>query len=288
MSTATVKLAITAAALSLLTMIPIISRPVSVEAMELRRNFVDVWIYKPFRHGAPIDWEDVCVPSREKVCQRLLIAKAENAGDKAVILMMGGKGKNLTKWRKGKLAISRNFLTRSSPLLARAGFITAMTGLASDIDKRQGMSDEFRTSREHHRDISAAVEFLASEGAREIYLIGTSRGTLSVAYLATVMTHPNIEGYVLTASMNDIVDHFHAIKLPVLMVHNIDDECPKTTHLNARAAYHALNANSRNKFITLSGGDIPISKPCQARSYHGFLGIEHEAVSAIVDWMSRP
>lgn len=286
MSTATVKLAFAAAALCLLTMTSNISRP--VEAMELRRNFVDVWIYKPFRHGAPIDWENVCVPSREKVCQRLLIAKAKNAGDKAVILMMGGKGKNLTKWRKGKLAISRNFLTRSSPLLARAGFITAMTGLASDIDKRRGMTDEFRTSREHYRDIVAAVEFLASEGAREIYLIGTSRGTLSVAYLATVMTHPNIRGYVLTASMNDIVDHLHAIKLPVLMVHNIDDECPKTTHLNAQAAYRALNPNSRNKFITLSGGDMPISKPCQARSYHGFLGIEREAVSAIVDWMSRP
>ena len=45
------------------------------------------------------------------------------------------------------------------------------------------------------------VDFLVDEGAREVYLIGTSRGTLSVAYLATVITHPRVAGYVLTATL---------------------------------------------------------------------------------------
>ena len=40
------------------------------------------------------------------------------------------------------------------------------------------------------------MDFLVSEGACEVFLIGTSRGTLSAAYLASVMTHANVEGYV--------------------------------------------------------------------------------------------
>ena len=56
----------------------------------------------------------------------------------------------------------------------------------------------------HHTDMRAVGGFPGERGrAREVYLIGTSRGTLSVAYLATVMAHPNVKGYVLTATLAD-------------------------------------------------------------------------------------
>jgi len=37
--------------------------------------------------------------------------------------------------------------------------------------------------------------------------------------------------------------------------------------------------------LMFEGGDDPISKPCQARSAHGFLGIEEKVVDATVRWM---
>ena len=256
-----------------------------IHGAEIQRKNVDVITYLPFRHGAPLDWEDVRLPTREGVYQRLLIARGANAGNKAVILFMGGKGRNLTKRRRGRLKTNRNFLVRSAPLFARAGFVAAMAGLPSDRDKREGMIDDFRGSQEHHADIRAAVDFLVSEGARDVFLIGTSRGSMSVAYLASVMKHLRVKGYVLTATPERTLFYINKIKHPVLMVHNIDDECKRSSYQGAQSVYYTLGNIPKKKFIALSRGSPPKSKPCRAMSAHGFLGIERKAVNAIVDWM---
>ena len=126
-----------------------------------------------------------------------------------------------------------------------------------------------------------------SEGAREVFLIGTSRGTVSAAYLASVMTHPNVKGYVLTASVETIIFDTERIERPVLMAHHADDECRVTTLTGARAAYRSLLRSPRKHFITVSGGDTPqVSNPCRALTAHGFIGAERETVGAIVDWMN--
>ena len=98
------------------------------------------------------------------------------------------------RFRQGSgIRFSGNFLVRSSALFADAGFITAIVDSPSDRPEGPlggrdgGMTDDFRQSSMHLTDIRAVVDFLVDEGAREIYLIGTSRGTLSVAYLATVI-----------------------------------------------------------------------------------------------------
>ena len=134
------------------------------------------------------------------------------------------------------------------------------------------MSDDFRASKEHHADIKAAVDFLVSEGACEVFLIGTSRGTVSVAYLASVMTHPKVKGYVLTASVETIVFDTERIEHPVLMAHHADDECRVTTLTGARAAYNTITKSPRKAFITVSGGDAPRSRACGPLSAHGIFG----------------
>lgn len=257
---------------------------VGAQAAQIEREKVDVLLYRDFRGGAPLEWEDVYIPTREGVRQRLLIAKAANAGCKAVLLFPGGKGKRVTRKRQGRMSTTRNFLVRSSPLFARAGFVTVAVPAPSD--RSGGMYAGFRASKEHHADMAAAVDFLVNEGACEVFLIGTSRGTLSVAYLASVMTHPNVKGYVLTASMEDVVFHTDKIERPVLMVHHADDECRVTTYTGAQAAYRTLVKSPRKGFITVSGGDTPRSRACGPLSAHGFLGAERETVAAIAAWMN--
>ena len=252
--------------------------------MKIKRDKVAVLPYKDFGVGAPLEWEDVYLPTRTNVTQRLLLAKATNTGDKAVVLFKGAEGTPITCKKEEGLKLNNNFLVRSSALFAEAGFMTAIVDAPSD--KGYGMENRFRKSEAHQKDIAKVVDFLVCEGACEVFLIGTSRGTLSAAYLASVMTHANVEGYVLTASLEDVVFYTENIKRPVLMAHHADDECHVTTLTGARTAYNTITKSPRKAFITVSGGDPPRGRACGPLSAHGFIGAERETVAAIVDWMN--
>ncbi len=168
---------------------------------------------------------------------------------------------------------------------AKLGY--GLDGISSLLTPYGGMDDQFRSSKAHHMDIVRVVDFLVSEGVREVFLIGTSRGTVSVGYLASVMKHANVKGYVLTASMADIVFYAEKIENPALMVHHTDDECRVTGYTDAVASYRTITRSHRKSFVTVSGGDTPqVSNPCRALTAHGFLGVERETVAAIVDWMN--
>ena len=254
--------------------------------MEIKRKKVDVLTYRDFANGASFEWEDVYLSTRTNVTQRLLLAKATNMGDKAVVLFKGAEGTPITCKKEEGLKLNNNFLVRSSALFAEAGFMTAIVDAPSD--KGYGMENRFRKSEAHQKDIAKAVDFLVCEGAHEVYLIGTSRGTLSVAYLATEMTHSNVKGYVFTASVKRLAQFdLESIVHPVFMAHHAEDGCHAATYTGAQAAYSRLVKSPRRDFITVSGGDSPIDKnPCKARTRHGFLGKERKVVKDIVRWMN--
>ena len=65
------------------------------------------------------------------------------------------------------------------------------------------------------------------------------------------------------------------------MVANIDDGCEKTPSEGAEEIASMLTASKNVEVKMFSGGDAPISKPCNALSYHGFLGIEDDVVNYI-------
>ena len=263
------------------------SRP---QAPKIERTSIVVEPHPVFPVGASLPREDVYLPTRPGVRQRVLLARTANAGTKAVILFTGGNGTPITLARHGGTRLTANSLVRSSALFAEAGFITAVVELPLDTPVDRSVSNAFRQSPMHHTDMRAAVDFLVDEGAREVFLIGTSRGTLSVAYLATVMAHPNVKGYVLTATLADrppaVRSYASRITDPVLMVHHTDDGCHVTKYADARAIFEAIPVSTRKGFVSVSGGDPPRGRACGAMSAHGFLGVEHKTMSAIVDWMN--
>ena len=264
--------------------------PSQPQAPGIKRSPVEVEPHPVFPVGASVPREDVYLPTRPGVRQRVLLARTANAGAKAVILFAGGNGTPITVARTWGIRLTANSLVRTSALFAEAGFITAVVELPLDSPVNRSVSNAYRQSPMHHTDIRAVVDFLVSEGAREVFLIGTSRGTLSVAYLATVMAHPNVKGYVLTATLADkppaVRSYALRITDPVLMVHHSEDACYVTTYAAARAIFEVIPASTRKDFITVSGGDPPRSRACGAQSAHGFLGMERETVTAIVDWMN--
>ncbi len=76
------------------------------------------------------------------------------------------------------------------------------------------------------------------------------------------------------------------IRVPTLVVAHEDDECWATPPGGAEWIAESLVNASRVEMKMFSGGDEPRSKPCNALSAHGFLGIEQDVVAAIAGFIT--
>ena len=186
------------------------------------------------------------------------------------------------------------FLVRSRAEFVRRGVVAAILDAPSDQQRGWGMADEFRLSEDHAVDISAVIVDIRKRLPNlPLFLIGTSRGTISAAALASRLKPP-IAGTVLTATMFRSAGQrskepgpglskfdFASISVPLLFAHHVSDQCSVTPYGDA--------ARFSDKFplITVWGGLPPESGPCEARSQHGFLGKEADTVEQIVNWMLK-
>ena len=170
------------------------------------------------------------VPTRPDVTVRLLVIKANSKPSTALILFPGADGAKHFGEKDGRFWVSNNFLMRSSRDLAAAGYIVVAVDAPSD--QSCGMSDQFRTSPQHAKDVRKIITYLKEKHRMaSLYLVGTSKGTISAAYLASVLDEPSIEGVILTAVYPPAelggID-FSEIDDPVLIVHHVYDECRVT------------------------------------------------------------
>ncbi|MFQ5962507.1 MAG: alpha/beta hydrolase [Candidatus Methylomirabilales bacterium] len=234
--------------------------------------------------GVDLTWQLERLPTRPDVKQPVLIGQPGGETRGAVILLPGGSGASHF-WKAGDgFHLGPNFLVRSAHLFGRAGFAAAIVDVPSDYSG--GMSDSFRMSPDHLHDIRAVVSFLDEREYGPIFLIGTSRGTLSVAYLATAMRDHRIKGIVLTGSMYSIEDSpLASITYPILFVHHLYDGCRVTPYDSARRHFELISSSARKDFVTVRGGSGAISKSCEPLSEHGFIGKEAEVVQAITNWL---
>ena len=203
----------------------------------------------------------------------------------AVVLFSGGDGgvefanNDLTSYRL-------NFLMRSRAEFLRHGFVVATIGAPSDRPAPTYLDDKFRKSKEHADDTLVVVNALRKKFGVPVWLVGTSRGTLSAA-AAGLQLGKAIDGVVLTSTMADVVDlPIERFEVPVLMVHHERDGCRETYYREAKRTAAKVRA-PRTELITVSGGKDE-GKPCQAMAYHGFNGIEPDVVAAIATWMLKP
>ena len=229
------------------------------------------------------------IPTRNGVELTILErGKGDTIDKTALILFPGGEGANTFKLEEDGRVRGNNFLVRTSK-----DFAQEFTAVVVDApsDHKNGMDNDFRQSDEHALDITKLIDYLAAEGVEKIFLVGTSRGTLSVASLATKIQHPKLKGIVLTSSLEYTKFirwlPLEKIKLPVLMVHHTDDACKICSLYEAKRTRDALTRFTQVDFIEVTGGAPPKSGPCEALSAHGFLGVEDKAVQPIIDWVEK-
>jgi hypothetical protein len=226
------------------------------------------------------------IPTRPGVTLKVLL-NIPAAPAKAILIMFpGGNGANMFKEKSGQIQLGKNFLVRTSPQFVKQGLVLAIVDAPSD--QANGMSAGFRNSPEHIQDIRKVIDFLDVQGLKPIYLIGTSRGTLSAAYLGMELQDKRVKGLVLTSSLGGAIGGFplRRITLPVLLVHHRDDGCKVCPFQEAVALKNKLSGASRVDFVEVLGGSPPQSGPCQALSNHGFLGREDQVVQVIAEWIA--
>jgi hypothetical protein len=235
--------------------------------------------------------ELVTLQTRPGVTQAILIERAPDKPRAVALLFPGSEGYIGLRIDDGQIRFSpNNFLVRSRLEFVQRGVVAVVLDAPSD-QHTSGMDDNFRFGDPHAADVSSViVEMKKRYASLPVFLVGTSRGTISAAVLGQRMPEA-VTGVVLTATLflggrrtgrTGLAGFdFSAIRPPLLFVHHRQDGCSYTP-------YHAASRlASRYPLVSVSGGLPAQAAPCEALSEHGFLGREAETVEAIVNWMLK-
>ncbi len=220
--------------------------------------------------------EAINLPTRPGVTQSILFTAVAHPAA-SVILFPGGLGR--------VLAVRNNFLIRVVPNFAALDLNVAVAD--SPSDQPNGMPDGFRMGEAHAEDIAAVIAFLRQRAAVPVWLVGTSRGTISVASIGVRLGPPRVAGVVLTSTvwLSSIPQvPLEQLRVPTLVVHNRDDGCRESPFDYAAPGVKRLSAAPATAFIVVSGGKLR-SAPCEAMSPHGYYGIEDQVVPPIAAWI---
>lgn len=228
------------------------------------------------------------VPTRPDVTVRLLVIKANAKTSTALLLFPGADGAKHFGEKDGRFWVSNNFLMRSAKDLAAAGHIVVAVDAPSD--QSCGMSVPFRTSPAHAKDIRKVIAYLKEKHrVSSVYLVGTSKGSLSAAYLASIFDEPAIGGVILTSvyppSESDGIDYTD-IDDSVLIIHHLYDECRVTPIQGAFELKKRLAESPQVDLVVVTGGSLSVSTPCNALSNHGFYGVEKHVIQVMKDWIA--
>lgn len=229
------------------------------------------------------------VPTRDGVVTTLFWEAA--ADSKATVLLFPGGGGGFGKVEDGK-ATGGNFLVRSAPHFLANGFNVAIFGRPSDMEE---LSWTERTSSRHMTDVAKVLEFVQQKSSLPIWIVGTSRGTVSGTAMAINVQRPGIAGLVLTSSVTRYAtpgavptQDLPAIKIPVLVYHHVKDGCKHCQAYEAPLILKGLKNAPIKKLIVVDGGANPTGDECAGQHWHGFIGMEREAVDQIADWIRHP
>ncbi len=185
------------------------------------------------------------------------------------------------------LFFGRNGRANVSNILSRAASLFVMRGLPVVIVDSGFYTQSSRTRPEHLEDIRKVVEYLGVRGFEMIYLVGTSNGTISVAYVGAMLKHEKIKGLVMTGTQSYYIKKHVPIEqtpYPVLFIHHKHDECPDNSYDETVKMSKRYVNSPKIDFVTVYGGMNEKPDPCDDMTYHDFWEEENWVVQAITDW----
>jgi pimeloyl-ACP methyl ester carboxylesterase len=195
----------------------------------------------------------------------------------SVVLFVGGDGV--------VAHVPSNFLLRVRSRFVEQGVSVAVFDAPSD--QSSAMSTAYRTGPSQAQDVAAVVQFLKSKADVPVWLIGTSRGSISAANAAARLPQ-QVSGVVLTSSVwAGTTSALGEIAMPTLIVHNRDDGCSASSFAGAEPALAQLTRAPAKELLAVSGGSLR-GNPCDAISPHGYYQIEDKVVPPVIAWIKAP
>jgi hypothetical protein len=247
-----------------------------------------------FLHAAPVRAMEqvLSMPVADHASIAYLLTQKDGSHpDWVLVMFAGGDGSlQLGQASDGTLSLrlKDNFLVRARTLLVDDRFATALVDAPSD--QPGGYSDSFRTSPRHAQDVERIAADLRSRfPTARLVLIGTSRGTISSAFVGRAL--PDTWDAVIHTSTLSSPSRGQALALVgfnygeiharrQLFVHHVDDGC----FLCSFSATKRL-AEDGHDLIAVRGGSAR-GNPCAAMAHHGFYGQDQAVVAALKAWIS--
>ena len=208
----------------------------------------------------------------------------------ATVILLPGGDAGTGKIVDGKPG-SGNFLSRSRGDFYAAGLNVIVVYRASDLT---GLDYGYRVSKDHVGEIAKVISYAKQSFGKPVWLVGTSRGTVSGTATAIALGDTEVQGLVLTSSVTSqktgaiSTQNIATLKIPTLVVHHKNDACKICVPYQASRITSDLKSAPVKKFIMIEGGSDPEGDPCEAKHWHGFVNYEKETVKIITDWIKNP
>lgn len=241
----------------------------------------------PMQTWAQAHWVQLPINRGEA---RLPIFVMPHPGATATLILLPGGDAGTGKIVDDKPG-SGNFLSRSRAEFFDANFNVMVVYRASDL---KHLEYDRRVSKEHIDELAQVISFAKKNFDKPIWLVGTSRGTVSATATAIALGEKEVQGLVLTSSVTSkktgaiATQNIAGLKIPTLVVHHKNDACIVCVPYEASRIISNLKSAPVKKFIMIEGGSNPEGDPCEAKHWHGFINYEKETVKAITDWIKNP
>ncbi len=180
-----------------------------------------------------------------------------------------------------------NFLVRSRRHWLDSETLVLVVDAPSD--QWGSFTQAFRETERYGVDVAALIKSASERfGISDWTFVGTSEGSIS-AYHAASLNPGLAKRLILTASVflssrngrGLSAINWKPLPAPLLWVHHEHDPCQSTPYRDARR----FAERSASPLVTVRGGGPESGGACEARTAHGFIGVESETVEAMRAWI---
>jgi len=231
--------------------------------------------------------------------QYVALRPADGTTPKAAVFLIGGGDFDLNfngdPATGAATLIGGNFVVRSAQLVANAGYLAVAMNRPSDQPPAGSVDvvgdvDQYRISVDQAADILAVLREVNTDHL-DVFLAGTSRGALSAVASNLIAAGISLSSAVTRAPLGVperifVGDPRHAnlvasfVKRPTQVLRNLNDGCSLSRPVDSLALFNNLLAAGVPAVLsTVSGGFTSDPDPCNAFTFHGYLGIEPQAVA---------
>jgi hypothetical protein len=219
-----------------------------------------------------------------------------------VVLLVGGGGYLNLDDAGCPRALKGNFLVRTRDRFQAAGFATALVDSPSDYTGDDGL-EGFRSDPKHAEDIGKVIADVRTRAKGPLWLVGTSRGTISAVNVASRASGAGApDGLVLSSALmfgsegmrkawvaQSVFDlPLESITMPILVVGHADDRCLRSPP-SRMEDITARTKGVREQVVVVTGGPgrpAPGVDACEGKAPHGYLEQEAEVVAGIVRFIN--